>query len=363
MIDTRTLRAVLGGAAMVALLVHAAHATEITPAAKALAADAQKEGELVVSWSSSTLGGAKGASAFQDGINKLFGINIKISWAPGESMPNVGNQVATTQQNGLPSPTDVYIGFSRNMAVLNKQGLFQTGDYKAYSPDRMTDAVVERDMFVKFYTSTVGFSYNKNVVKSAPERFSDLLKPEFKNKIGTTPFAANFDMIAAKEAFGAEKAIAYARDFSKQVAGFMLCNETDRVATGEFPVFATDCGPGLMLQAAQKGAPIVRVMAPDVPVVSYFYLAVPKNATYPNAAKLFLTYALSPRGQEDEYSISLSDLHLFPETHAAKEMKAAEQKYGVHFTSADVAWQEGSNDDGNAAQQEIMKILQEGRRR
>ncbi len=352
-------------AAVMLLQAGVSHAqtAKMTPALQALAKAADKEGTLLVKWSNGAFGGAQGAKLFETHINEAYGTHIQIKWTPGGDMPSVGNEILIAYKNNQPAPSDVYIGFSRNMAVLNKQGLFQTGEYKAYAPDRMTDVVVERDTFVKFYSSTVGFSYNKNVVKSAPERFSDLLKPEFKNKIGTTPFAANFDMIAAKEAFGAEKAIAYAREFSKQVAGFMLCNETDRVATGEFPVFATDCGPGLMLQAAQKGAPIVRVMAPDVPVVSYFYLTVPKNATYPNAAKLFLTYALSQRGQEDEYSISLSDLHLFPETHAAKEMKAAEEKYGVHFTSADVAWQEGSNDDGNAAQQEIMKILQEGRRR
>ena len=335
----------------------------MTPELKALAAAADKEGTLLVKWSNGSAGGEQGAKLYEAHINEAYGTHIHVKWTPGGDMPTIGNEIAIAYKNNQPSPSDIYIGFSRNMAVLNKQDMFQTGAYTKYSPDRLNADVVERDTFVKWYTATVGFTYNKNVAPAIPERLTDLLKPEWKGKVGTTPFGAGFDMLAAKEAMGADKAIAFATEFSKQVAGFMLCQEVDRLASGEFPVFATDCGGGLWQTAINKGAPLARVLAPDVPIVSYFYLAVPKNATNPNAAKLFITYAVSKRGQQDQYAMSSADLHLFPETHAAAEIKTAEQKYGIHFTSADVKWQETSNDEGNAAQQQIVKILQEGRRR
>ena len=278
-------------------------------------------------------------------------------------MPSVGNEIAIALRNNQPSPSDIYVGFSRNMAVLMKFDMFQKGDFKAYLPERMTDQIVERDTYVKIYSSTVGFTYNKAMAPSVPERLTDLLKPEWKGKVGTTPFAAGFDMLAAKEALGPEKAIDFAKEFSKQVAGFMLCNESDRVASGEFVAFATDCGGSRMLQAALKGAPLVRVLAPEVPVIAYFYLAVPKNAPNPNAAKLFITYALSEKGQRDTYDTSLSDVDLLPNAETAKDIHAAEQKYGIHYQVTDITWQEVANNDGNAAQQQIEKILQEGRRR
>jgi ABC-type Fe3+ transport system substrate-binding protein len=116
-----------------------------------------------------------------------------------------------------------------------------------------------------------------------------------------------------------------------------------------------------MVQAAAKGAPIVRVLTPEVPILSYFYLTVPKNATNPNAAKLFITYALSAKGQRDVYNLDMSDLHLFPESELGKTIRAAEQKYNFKYKEADIAWQEVANDEGNDAQRQIQGILREGR--
>jgi len=76
-----------------------------------------------------------------------------------------------------------------------------------------------------------------------------------------------------------------------------------------------------------------------------------------------ITYALSEKGQRDTYDTSMSDVDLLPNAETAKDIHAAEQKYGIHYQVTDIAWQEGANNDGNAAQQQIEKILQEGRRR
>jgi ABC-type Fe3+ transport system substrate-binding protein len=335
----------------------------MTPALKELAAAADKEGTLLVKWSNGTFGGPQGAKLIEQHINEAYGTHIQIKWTPGGDMPSVGNEIAIAFRNNQPSPSDIYVGFSRNMAVFLKYDMFQKGDYKKYMPDRLTDDIVERDTFVRIYSSDIGFTYNKALAPSVPERLTDLLKPEWTGKVGTTPFAAGFDMLAAKEALGPEKAIEFAKQFSKQVAGFMLCNEADRVASGEFIAFATDCGGARMMQAALKGAPLVHVLAPEVPLISYFYLTVPKNAANPNAAKLFITYVLSPRGQRDTYETSLSDVDLFPDSETGKAVRAAEQKFGIKFKPTDITWQEVANEAGNGAQQQIQKILQEDRRR
>jgi ABC-type Fe3+ transport system substrate-binding protein len=352
------------GAALFAIALGALAQTEaMTPALKELAAAANKEGELRIKWSAGTFGGPQGAKLLEKNINDAYGTKIQIRWAPGGDMPSLGNEIAIAQRNNQPAGSDVYVGFSRNMAVFGKHDMFQKGDYKKYLPDRMTDEVVERDTYVKIYAATIGFTYNKARAPSVPERLSDLLKPEWKGKIGTTPFAAGFEQIAASEAWGPQKTLAFANAFSAQVAGFMLCQEADRVASGEFAAFAMDCGGGNMLRAIRRGAPMVRVLVPEVPLISYFYLAVPKNAAHPNAAKLFITYALSRKGQRDTYDFAMADVHYFPESETRKQIQAAEKRYGFKYQVTDIRWQETANDDGNAAQQQVVKILQQGRRR
>jgi ABC-type Fe3+ transport system substrate-binding protein len=339
-----------------------AQTAKMTPALKALAAAADQEGEVIIKTSSNFFDGNRGIKIYTDHINQAYNTNIRVKWAPGGSMPEVGNEVAVALKSNLPAPTDVYTGFSRNMAVFLKFDMFLTATWKDFDPDRLTDRIVERETYVKAYSATLGFAYNSELAKSRPERVSDFLKPEWKGKVATTAFAAGFEQLSAKEAWGPEKALDFAKIFASQaVAGFLLCTEPERVASGEFWAFVTDCGGGSMLKAAANGAPIKRVVTADYPMISYFYNAVPKNAPHPNAAKLFITYLMTEQGQKDMYELTLVDLHLYPESKMRSDLAAVEKKYGFTFADADIAWQ-ATNDSGNANQQKIAKIFQESGR-
>ena len=61
----------------------AASAQGINPALKELAAAANKEGSLTLSWSGSTFAGIQGAARYQAAINKMFGTNIRVNFLPG----------------------------------------------------------------------------------------------------------------------------------------------------------------------------------------------------------------------------------------------------------------------------------------
>ena len=333
-----------------------AQTAKMTPALKALAAAADKEGEVIIKTSSNFFDGSRGIKLYTDNINKMYGTKIKVVWSPGGAMPEVGNEIAVSLKNNLPAPTDVYTGFSRNMAVFLKFDLFQQVPWKDYDPDRLTDRIVERGVYVKAYSATLGFSYNTDLVKSNPERVADFLKPEFKGKIATTSFGAGFEQLASKEAWGPQKTIEFAKSFAQQVGGFMLCPEAERLASGEFHAFVTDCGGGSMVKAGLNGAPVKRVVTPDYPLISYFYNAVPKNAPHPNAAKLFITYLMTEQGQATMYDLSQNDLHLYPKSKVLPGVAAVEKKFGMKFGDADIAWQE-TNAAGNAAQQEVVKIV------
>ena len=344
--------------ALIIALPWAGHAqtVKMTPALKELAAAADKEGEVIVKTSSNFFDGGRGIKLYTDNVNKMYGTKIKVTWSPGGAMPEVGNEIAVSLKNNLPAPTDLYTGFSRNMAVFLKFDLFQTAPWKTYDPERLNDRIVERDTYIKSYSATLGFSYNTDLVKSNPERVSDFLRPEFKGKIATTPFGAGFEQLAAKEGWGPAKTIEFAKQFAQQVGGFMLCPEAERLASGEFWAFVTDCGGGSMVKAGLNGAPVKRVVTPDFPMISYFYNAVPKNAPHPNAAKLFITYLQTEEGQALMYELGQNDLHIYPKSKVRLTVDAVEKKFGIKFADADIAWQE-TNAAGNAAQQEVVKIV------
>ena len=337
-----------------------AQTAKMTPELKELAALAEKEGQVIVKTGGGFFDVGRGVKRFDDNMAKTFGTKVKVVWTPGGSMPEVGNEIAVTLKNNLPAPTDVYIGFSRNIEAFMKLDLFQAAPWKSYDPDRLGDRIIEKDIYVKSYSATIGFSYNTDLVKSNPEKVADFLKPEFKGKIATTAFAAGFEQLAAKEAWGPDKTITFAKQFVHQLGGFMLCPEGERVASGEFIAFVTDCGGGSMIRAAMNGAPIKRVVAPDVPLISYFYYSVPKNAPHANAAKLLIVYLHTPQGQTDMWEVQQNDVHLYSESRQIADIQAVEKKFGITFGDADLAWQ-ATNEPANAAQREVAKIFQESR--
>ena len=353
----------LASVALAALLAapstSGAQTVEMTPALKALAAAADKEGTVIFQGSTTSWGGPQGAKDIGDRINQAYGTHITVKWVPGTSFPEDGNTIAVALKNNLPSPTDVYFGFSRNMAVFGKIGMFQEGDWKAYDPARLTDQIVEQNKYVKVFSATLGFSYNSEAAPSKPETLSDFLKPEWKGKFATTAFAAGFDELSAKEAWGPDKSLAFAKQFIANAGGFMLCTDFDRLASGEFAAFVTDCGGNNLQQLAKAtGAPVVRVITPEYPLISFFYLGVPTNAVHPNAAKLLIAYMASPEGQKVVFHYNFADVHFYPESQMRPDVEAAEKKFGFKFGIADVAWQE-TNAAGNAAQQGVAKLFRE----
>lgn len=140
----------------------------------------------------------------------------------------------------------------------------------------------------------------------------------------------------------------------------MRCGETERLATGEFIALATDCSDGPVGAAIKRGAPLGRAIEPTVPLVSYFYLAVPKNAVHPNAGKLFAAFTATIEGQKIIRDETTTDLDIFPETAEHAKLAAVEKEAGREFKRADIDWQI-ANKAGNDAQKKIADIIQHSR--
>ncbi len=337
-------------------------AQDIPPALKNLVAAANKEGELIVTWSANTLGGPNGAKLFEERMAKLYGSKVRIKWSPGRSMPEVGNEIAMRFTNGLPSPTDVYYGFSRNMADLLKYKLFVNAPWQDLAPGRITTEIAEQDnTFVKIQTAYTGFAVSKKHAPFIPTSLEDLLKPEWKGKIATTSYGAGFEMLSSKDLWGSERTIEWAKKFSGQVSGFLRCSDIDRLLSGEFAALVMDCGGTSTMEAISDGAPVEHVIVPETAIISYFYLAVPKNSQHPNAAKMLITYLLSEEGQKHIGSMRGGmDVHLLPGSKTGERIHKLEAQWGKKFIVADVAWQL-NNEEGNKTQRIVKDIITRNR--
>ena len=127
---------------------------------------------------------------------------------------------------------------------------------------------------------------------------------------------------------------------------------------GEFDMLVMDCGSYDALRLKALGAPAGHVIPTDAALIPYWYLAVPKNAAHPNAAKLFVNYALSREGQDILYDLDYTDHHLVPGSKSAAALREAEAR-GVKFTELNVQFVQ-RNDERQTARMrdEIQRILQ-----
>jgi ABC-type Fe3+ transport system substrate-binding protein len=67
-----------------------------------------------------------------------------------------------------------------------------------------------------------------------PTVLEDFLKPAWKGKLASTPYAAGFDVLLADDVWGKERTVHYVRALSKQITGLIRCGEAERIATGEY---------------------------------------------------------------------------------------------------------------------------------
>jgi ABC-type Fe3+ transport system substrate-binding protein len=344
-------------AAPSALAAGVASAAEFSPAMQQLIAAADKEGQLSLVWSQSSLGGSTGAARFEAGINQMFATKIKIKHTPGPSMPAVGNELVLRDNAGQPAQTDVYLAFSRDMAELADKHIFRQAAWTDLLPGRLTAAAVEADgTAVKLITSLAGVTINTQLAPDKPQRLADFLTPAWTGKIATTPYSAGFDILASSKVWGGEKALDFARKLSPQIAGLTRCDENERLASGEFVAMLYNCTGTEDVPWAAKGAPLVNSTPVDYPVMSYFYFAVPKRAVNPNAGTLFVAFAATPEGQKIVRETWYADLHLYPESEAKKKVARMEAADGTKLVDVDLAWQH-DNTDGRKVHTEINKIL------
>ena len=272
-----------------------APAAETTAPEQSLIDAAKAEGELVVYGSCEEDYLAAACTHFEE----LYGIKVQYQrLSTGEV------QAKIEEENGNPS-ADVWFGGTTDpYNVVAAEGLLEA--YEAENASHLLGSQY-RDpdgYWYGIYKGILGFMVNKDELKrmnlEAPADWQDLLKPEYKgliwlsnyNTAGTAKLVIN-TMI---QKYGHDEGIQYLVDLDKNIQVYTKSGSgpSKNVGTGECVIGIGFLHDGIT-QIVDNGYENVQLIIPSSGTsFEIGATAIFKGAKHPNAAKLWVEYALSP---------------------------------------------------------------------
>ena len=273
-------------------------------ALKQLVAAAQREGELNVfgsgDWNSPQL-----MAALEKGLNKTYGIQVRLKTTPGPSASKLMPRIIDEAKTGRPASTDVFFAPSRQQIPSDQAGALLRVDWKKLMPGLKDEEIGINGAAVVIGASIHIIGYNTNLVKAKdlPKSYKDFTNPRYKGKIGTTVFAVGW--VEAAIHLGEEEATRIVDDMvaNGTIIGTTRTGVHNRVATGEFPIFAFDTKPVAYSRLKAKGAPVDFTTMDDFMSGTASEVSVPKTSAHPNLAKLLSVYMLTKQGQDTIWKV------------------------------------------------------------
>ncbi len=289
---------------------------------------AKKEGVLKVQWTGGRLDGAAGMTPLVAAMNKKYGTNIKLQYTPAASFPKMLNKIIQEKAAGLPSSTDVHMMAAGHATRATEVGVLKKLDWDSIM-ERPSPAganinrVAPGSDSVVMATSIVGITYNTNLVKGKdiPVSMEDVLKPKWKGKIVSTPYAAGLYHFAAKDMLGYEYMKRYTQRLSNQIGGLISCSNINRISSGEFAMLVFDCAAYDALRYQKRGAPVAQAIVKEIAGVMVLYLGIPVHAKHPNAGALFINFLHTREGQALQWKYGRHDLHIYPESRTRESVE------------------------------------------
>jgi iron(III) transport system substrate-binding protein len=320
-------------------LAGSASRAESSESLKEIIEAAGKEGTLNVSYPQSVIGGSSAVRQIESQMNAMFGTNIRINYVPAVSIVRQSQQLILEYSAGQKANTDLYIAPASSLAAPLQRGVFTAVDWHNLLPDRIKPAFVEADgRLLRFGVTFPVIVYNTQSAPFVPATLEDMLRPEWKGKFATHRFVAGFEVLGAKELWGSDRIVSFMQRWSDQIGGLIQCGaEVERIASGEYAALAMDCIGGNTISWQQRGAPVDFVIPRDAAELHYYYLALPNNATFPNAAKLLALFMLSEAGQKLNWDTWKVDLDGLPGSRVGAEI-AKIRAQGTKFVEVTIDW-------------------------
>ena len=256
---------------------------------------AQEEGTLVVYGSCEEDYLAAACNHFQE----VFGIETQYQrLSTGEV------QAKIEEENGNPSADVWFGGTSDPYNVVTTEGLLEP--YEAANATHITDDKY-RDAdgnWYGIYTGLLGIMYNKDEVArlgvEPPEDFADLTDPQYKDLIWSSNYntagTAKLIVNTMIQKYGHDEGIQFLVDLDKNIQVYTKSGSgpSKNIGTGECTIGLGFLHDGIF-QIVDQGYENIELVIPssgtscEVGATAIF-----KGCKHPNAAKLWIEYALSP---------------------------------------------------------------------
>lgn len=277
---------------LVALVVVAIFGFSLRIAAAAESQDkAESEGKVAFYTTANT----SDAKAIADGFKKVYPkIDVQFyRTTDSQMMEKILIEARAGQSLWDVTSTTGFYGYQ-----LKKRGLLAPHD----SPERKYYREGFKDpqgFWTSTYTTYSVFGYNTRLVSKAsiPRSHEDLLKPAWKGQIGLEGRGYEW-FTATISGMGHEKGLSYMRALAAQRPELRIGRTllAQLVAAGEFNGTLTAYTHSFETLKA-SGAPVEWI--PLAPTYANIHpMGISVKAPHPNAAKLFIDYALSKKGQE-----------------------------------------------------------------
>ena len=269
-----------------------------------LIAAAQREGRLTViglprDWC--------GCGALIDAFKAKYGLAVTESKPGATSAGQLEALKANRNDRTLPAPDVIDVGLSFGSAA-KKGGLLQP--YKVSTWSTIPDAAKDPDGFwCGHYYGMLSFEINADIVKNAPQDWSDLLRPEYRNAVALAgdPLTANQAMqavcAAGLSACGSRddaprEGLKFFAELSRRGNLVPFIGTSQSLLKGTTPILIRWNYLALGDRDRFAGASKIGVMAPKTGLVGGIYVhGISTTAAHPNAAKLWMEHLYSDESQ------------------------------------------------------------------
>ncbi|MEW1750052.1 extracellular solute-binding protein [Streptomyces angustmyceticus] len=240
-----------------------------------------------------------------DGFEKKYGIKVVVDDPNGHSSQEIEALKRYRGQKRAPDVIDVGDTFAQSAARQNLLAPYRVAQFDEIPPD-------QKDADARWYNNYGGYisiGCDASRVRSCPESFADLLRPEYKGMV-----SIHGDPSSAGSAFAAVYAAALANggSFDNIQPGIDFFARLDKagnyhraepgpatIAEGKTPISIEWDYLNLQHIDRLRGTNVKwKVSIPfDGSFSQYYAMAINKNAPHPAAARLWEEYLFSPEGQ------------------------------------------------------------------
>ncbi len=283
----------------------AAPPTAATSAMDQLVAAAKKEGQLT------TIALPHDWCGYGDVIS---GFKAKYGLTVNELNPDAGSGdevqaiVANKDNKGPQAPDVIDVGLSYGPSS-KKDNLL--APYKVSTWSTIPDSAKDADGYwYGDYYGVLGFEVNTDIVKTVPQDWADLLKPDYKNAVALAGdprvsnqaiqpvYAAGLSTGATAAADAGKAGLDFFSKLNKAGNFVPTIGKAASIAQGATPIIIRWDYLALADKDTLKGNPKIEVVVPKTGVVAGVYVqAISAYAPHPNAAKLWMEYLYSDEGQ------------------------------------------------------------------